>query len=53
MSLERLYSEGGSSVPCKFKEYLKIDFDDWMTIQILLCYFLTSDSNIASVGWSV
>ena len=26
------------------KVILKIDFHDWMTIRILLCYLLTSDS---------
>ena len=44
------YSESGSSVPCKFKDYLKIDFDDWMTIRILLCYFLASHPNVAFVA---
>ena len=47
------YSESGRSVPCKFEDYLKIDFDDWLTIRILLCYLLPLDSNIASVGRSV
>ena len=47
------YSESGSSVLCKLKDYLKIDFHDWMIVQILLCYLLTSDSNVASFGWSV
>ena len=47
------YSQSGSSVPCKFEDYLKIDFHDLMTIRILLCYLLTSDSNVASVGRSV
>ena len=47
------YNESGSSVSCKFKYYLKIDFHDCMTIRILLCYLLPSDSNVASVGRSV
>ena len=46
-------SESESSVPCELKNHLKIDFHDWMTIRILLCYLLTSDSNVASVWRSV
>ena len=42
--------KSGSGIPCKFKDYLKIDIHDWMTIRILLCYLLTFDSNVASVG---
>ena len=48
-----LYSESGGSIPCKFEDYLKTDFNDWMTIRILLCYLLRFDSNIASVRRSV
>ena len=40
-------------MPCKFEDYLKIDFHDWMTIRILLCFLRMSDSNVASVGRSV
>ena len=47
------YSESERSVPFEFKDYLKIDFHDWVTFRILLCYLLQFDSNIASVGWSV
>ena len=46
------YSESRSSVPCKFKDYLKIDFHDLMTIRILLCYLLKSHLNVAYVGRS-
>ena len=42
-------SESGRSKSCQFDDYLKIDFHDWMTIRILLCYLLPLDSNIASV----
>ena len=47
------YSESGGSVPCQFEDYLKVDFHDWMIIQILFCYLLPSDLNAASVGRSV
>ena len=30
----RCYSESGKSVPCRFEDYLKIDFHDWMIIRI-------------------
>ena len=36
-----LYSQSGRSVSCKFEDYLKIDFHDWMTIRILHCYLLS------------
>ena len=48
-----LYCKSGRSVPCKFEDCLKIDFHDWITILILLCYLLPFDLNIASLGWSV
>ena len=31
-----LYSQSRRSVSCKFKDYLKINYNDWMTIRILL-----------------
>ena len=34
------YSQSGRSVLCKFEDCLKIDFHDWMTIRILVCYLL-------------
>ena len=48
----RYYSESGGNVLCKFENCFKKDFYD-ITIRILLCYLLPSDSNVASVGWSI
>ena len=46
----RIYSESGRSVPCKFEDYLKTEFHNLMTIRILLCCLLPLDSNISSIG---
>ena len=41
--LTRLYSVSKRSVPCKFEDYLEIDFHDWMAIRILFCHLLPFD----------
>ena len=38
VNLTFIYSQNGRSIPYKFEDYLKVDFHDWMTIRMLLCY---------------
>ena len=45
------YSVGERNVPCKFEDYLKIDFQDRMTIRILVCYLFPFSTHIASICW--
>ena len=35
-----LYSGSGSIIPCKFEDYLKIEFHDWMNFEycFVLCF---------------
>ena len=45
------YNESGRSISCKFEDFSRIDFHDWITIGMLLCHLLQFDLNIVSVWW--
>ena len=47
------YNESGRNVPCKFEDYLKIDFHDWMTVQYCFVICFRSIRILALVGMSV
>ena len=36
--VNQIHNQGKRSLLCKFEDYLKIDFYDWMTFRILLRY---------------
>ena len=50
---QNCYSQSGRSLPCNFRDYSKIDFQDLITIPILLSCLLLFYSNIAAVGQSI